>query len=138
MQHQQPAINKRHSNIIFLVALGAIILCLLWLYFPQVASAMRALEPTCTVGITGTAATFTIQAWTANEDCHKITGGEASFLGSPIQRGGVYLGEQDRNEPIICELDDQGRHIIVRDQGIFKIVGNGVCQGLYKQQGEQQ
>jgi hypothetical protein len=108
--------------LVCLVAAGA-------LYSGTVQRGLLAIEPNCTVGITGTAATMTIEGWAANQDCSTIVGGRSSFLGTfdPSQ---VYLYTTTPTNPVVCELDRQGRHLIVRDEGVFKIVGNALCQAL--------
>ncbi len=119
---------------IFLVIAVLIMAGLAGLYWPQINKAMHAIEPNCTIGVTGTAATVTVQAWTANNDCHQVINGETAFLSGPLPPKTVYEGTQDTTAPVVCELDMQGRHIIVRDRGLLKLVGNLICQELYKQQ----
>ena len=33
---------------------------------------------------------------------------------------------------MICEYEVQGKHFMVRDDGMFKVVGNLLCSGLAK------
>jgi hypothetical protein len=90
---------------------------------------LLAVQPSCTVGVTGTAATFTIEGWSANQDCQNIVSGKSSFLGTfPPTR--VYLYTGSPTNPEVCEVDVQGRHVIVRDEGVLKLVGNALCQAL--------
>lgn len=122
----------KHRRII--LASGALLLAALavWLYWPQAATALRGVEPACTVGLSGSAATITIQGWSATDDCNKIVSGQPSFLGGPAAPGNVYLVTGAATAPVLCELDKQGRHLIVRDQGFLTLVGTGECELLQK------
>src|SRR5260221_7784882 len=99
------------------------------LYTGTLQRALLAIEPTCTVGITGTAATLTIEGWTANQDCQTIVSGHPSFLGT-LDSSRVYLYTTGLTNPVVCELDRQGRHLIVRDEGVLKLVGSALCRAL--------
>ena len=105
-----------------------VVISLTWLFGPTIATGVT---PSCTIGLSGTAATITIQAWSANNDCNDIVNGRVSFLGDPVKPGGVYLLTSAPTGAILCETDKQGRHLVVRDQGL-NIIGSGECQLLTK------
>lgn len=110
-------------GLVVVLSLGVIV------YSGTFQRTLLAVEPSCTVGVTGTAATFTIEAWSANQDCQTIVSGRPSFLGTfpPAQ---VYLYTSAPTNPEVCEVDVQGRHVIVRDEGVLKLVGNALCQAM--------
>ncbi len=112
--------------------LGGILLS--WL---QANNFFLALEPRCTLGVSGTAATLTIEAWSAPDDCQHITNGDENFLGKSFTLPGTfYRVTQSPNEPVLCELDIQNRHLIVHDQGILTIVGYALCHQLSQRQNQ--
>lgn len=101
-------------------------------YSGTLGRALLAIQPSCTVGVTGTAATFTIEGWSTNQDCRNIVSGKPSFLGT-FPSGQVYLYTGTPTNPEVCEVDVQGRHVIVRDEGVLKLVGNALCQAMQQQ-----
>jgi hypothetical protein len=123
-----PAANRNRMLVAIILGVGLVLmLCLgIALYSGALQRTLLAIEPSCTVGVTGTAATFTIEGWTANQDCHSIVDGSQSFLGTfpPSQ---VFLYTGTPTNPEVCEFDTNGRHVIVRDEGLFKLVGNVLC-----------
>ncbi len=139
-----PAQPQRHfpkGPVIWVVsiALGMCLLGIILLYSGSLQRLFLAIEPSCTVGVTGTAATMTIQVWSANNDCNALVKNQLSFLGAPAaQSGGFYLYTETPTNPVICEVDDQGRHIIVRDEGALKLVGGALCSALEQQIQQQQ
>ncbi len=123
----------QRKRLLLLVAVGLVAVGLLTgLYWSQAATALRGVEPSCTIGVTGSAATITIQAWSAPGDCRDITDGRASFLGGPAAPGSFYAVTGTTPAPVLCELDKRGRHIIIRDQGFLTLVGSGECELLAK------
>lgn len=108
-----------------LILLLAGVLILIATRGPQ--GAVLVVEPSCVVGVTGTAASVEIKSWTAQQDCQDMINRASS--------GNLYLMTEQPQQPIVCEVDAQGRHYIVRDEGVFKLVGNGICQKLEQLQG---
>ena len=111
------------------VGLVIVLVLAVFLYSSTFGRALRAIQPSCTVGVTGTAATFTIEGWSANQDCQNIVSGKPSFLGT-FPPAHVYLYTSTPTNPEVCEVDVQGRHVIVRDEGVLKLVGNVLCQAM--------
>ncbi len=106
------------------------VLCLTaLLYSGTLGRALLAIQPRCTIGVTGTAATVTIEGWSANQDCQRIVSGQQSFLGT-FPATHVYLYTGTPTNPEVCEVNVQGRRVIVRDEGALKLNGNAVCQAL--------
>ena len=98
---------------------------------------LLSIEPTCTVGLTGSAATMTIIAWSANQDCDDLFAGKTTFLGQGTSDVAdlnklVYRYTGTPTSPVVCELDIKGRHIIVRDEGALKLVGTQLCENLQR------
>ncbi len=62
-----------------------------------------------------------------------VAGRPNFFGGSGSSSGGtVYQVTQTPTQPIVCELDYQGRHVIVREAGT--LLGTLVCKGLQEKQ----
>ncbi|HLZ55563.1 MAG TPA: hypothetical protein VKR06_01335 [Ktedonosporobacter sp.] len=116
-------------RVVILICLLLLVAGGFWLYWPQIQIGLRAVEPSCTVGLSGTAAQLTIQGWQAEADCEAILNGKASFLGDPNKPENVYAVSQPQGT-ILCELDMKGRHLMVRDQGAVTLMGSGLCQEL--------
>lgn len=115
--------------LLFCLMLGAFVL-----YGGSLSRILAAVEPSCTIGIAGSAATITIQGWSAAQDCNQILSGQPSFLDSSGKlAGGIYQYTETPTNPVVCELNDQGRHVIVRDEGMLMLVGNSLCQWLEQQ-----
>jgi ribosomal protein L32 len=79
--------------------------------------------PSCTVGVTGTAATVTYRGWPAENSC-------ASQL--PDKTLYQLQGDPPEN-PVICQYTSNGLTATVRDQGALKNVDNLICQSLQKE-----
>ena len=120
-----------------LVVVIVVALLVFVLYRNTVEQSVLAILPSCTIGYTGSAATITIQGLTANKDCDDAVAGRPGLFcsnpgGCPANRFYHYTGTP--TNPEVCETDYHGRHIIVRDEGVLKIVGNQFCQSLMSPQ----
>jgi len=111
--------------VIILGVTLAILVVVIPLYWSQISHLFLGLEPSCTIGVTGTNATLTIQAWDADSACQQLV--DRNNAQHP---GQYYIFTGETNAPVLCEVDMQGRHYTVRDQGIFDLVGNALCKGL--------
>lgn len=133
-QPAPPPPPQKPSRAPFYLAMGlvALILFLLIAYSGAFNSLIQAIEPSCTIGLTGTAATITIEAWSANQDCDAFFAGNPTFLGPAVENPtkNYYRYSGTPTEPVVCEGNDQGRHIIVRDEGALKLVGNSICSSM--------
>lgn len=103
-----------------LVAIG---ICGATLYQQQLSVFFRNLEPSCSIGIGTTA--VTVQAWSANDDCQKMLLGQDNFTGQNWLKLGASP-VSDTSGAIVCEMDMQGRHVIVRD-GSMSNNGAAIC-----------
>lgn len=107
------------------VAAGLIVLVLLigaW-YFTSSRSA-------CTVGVTGFAATVTVQGWGAAQKCNDILA-DPSVLGSESfsDPSMVYRLTQPPPPTVACEYKIGNHRYTVRDTGGM-IIGNILCSTL--------
>ena len=89
------------------------------------------------VGVTGTAAQVTIQAWSAPLDCQALTNPNTieTFLGKSSPNAAhvsTYPVTQGTSGAVMCEVDYKGRHLVVRDQGSFAFEGWAICDMLTK------
>jgi hypothetical protein len=98
---------------ILLVLVLAILLVLSSVYKQQFNSLLIGFEPSCSMREYG--ATITVQAWSANDDCQRMEYGQDNFSGviwHNISATNIADG------PVACEMDIDGRHVIVRGDGI--------------------
>ncbi len=83
----------------------------------------RHFGPSCTVGVTGTAAKLTFEGWGASGSCD-----------NQLHTAGAYRYNGPLpNEPVICQYTIHGIRATVRDEGVVKLVGNLLCADLTKQ-----
>lgn len=101
-----------------------------YLYWPQITTALISIEPSCTVGITGTAAVITFQGWQATQDCNTLVSDNQNPNAPQITLAKPYLLESPPDEPVVCQVNRNGLRITVRDEGILKLVGNALCQAI--------
>lgn len=126
-----PPIQRRSSKgfLIFLLILLVLVLfagVAFAVYAPSFDDLLVSLQPHCYVGVTGTAASITVRGWTANSDCDQIvTGSDTSLIHSHTLN--FYRLTEPPQQPVICEIDYSGRHLIIRDEGMLKLVGNSLC-----------
>src|SRR5947199_5220098 len=119
---QKPILARLTRKRVFVPACVGLVLfgAFVWFSFPQM---LRAIQPSCTIGLSGTAAQVTIIGWMAPFDCDAITKGEAASLFDESSNSGkkadAYLVTQGTSGAVICEVDLRGRHVIVRYQGSF-------------------
>ena len=81
--------------------------------------------PSCTVGVSGTAAKLTFEGWGASGSCDNQLASAGTYR---------YSGPTP-NEPVICQYTIHDTRATVRDEGVLKLVGNVVCADLAKQVG---
>lgn len=80
-----------------------------------------ALGPKCTIGVTGTAATLTVQGWQAADACNTF---------DPGQSLGLYRYAGSVTTPTICQFRMERLLFTVNDEGALKLVGNVLCAAL--------
>ena len=75
----------------------------------------------CTVGVTGTSASVTVDGAGANAQCSAIVSGAPSGVGYQYQAGA------QPGAAVICQDDIQGDVFTVRDQGAVTAAGRAMC-----------
>ena len=75
----------------------------------------------CTVGVSATDATLTIRGWGASDLCGRLVARSTR---------GYYRRDASATGNVLCEYDDDGKHYVVRDQGVMMLIGRGVCAEL--------
>lgn len=98
--------------LLVLVVLAGTIVAVRWNAIGQ------AIAPSCAIGVTGTAASVTVQGWGADSACH-------SMLGT-----GTYQLRSGPQGVIVCQYAIQGDLVTVRDEGLLKLVGAAICASL--------
>lgn len=112
---------SHQGTLSFALAVVLVILCA----GPLVSCALG--QSSCTVGVTGAAATMTIQGSDANSACDNEVAGHG--LCAKVYAS-CYQYSSTPDTPEVCEADYSGSHYIVRDEGAIKFLGNELCQLL--------
>ncbi|MBP6704826.1 MAG: hypothetical protein KBH14_09375 [Vicinamibacteria bacterium] len=88
----------------------------------------------CYVGVRGTEASVTVKATLPNDTCEAVIKNPTAYFGDIAEDGKkeLYAMSEPPLQPVICEYNVQGKHFMVRDDGMFKVVGNLLCSGLAK------
>lgn len=101
------------------IRVGAVLLGVA-LFVLNFESVGMAVGPSCTVGVTGTAASVTVRGWTAPAACDSLQRTSVSTYS--------YTGLV--NAPVVCQYVVQGNRYTVNDEGILKLVGSAICASL--------
>jgi hypothetical protein len=125
--------GRRGPALIVVLLVIILLLAGAYLYRDSLSNVVSSAQPSCSLGVTGTSATLTIRGWSASQDCDDILAGRSNFLGSSFPPTNIYKYTGSPTTPIVCEMDEQGRHLIVRDEGSLKLAGNELCFRLRKQ-----
>jgi hypothetical protein len=112
MQYQRQRLPWGGYAILLLLVL-AIFFVLSNVYKQQFNSLFSSFEPSCSMR--GYGATITVQAWSANDDCEAMIYGQDNFTGV-IWHNMTATTVVDGD--VACEMDMNGRHVIVRGNGI--------------------
>jgi len=81
-------------------------------------------QTNCSIGYYGTAASITYSGIAARQFCDEAVANDSTHY---------YLLTEDATGTILCEGDlANGPHYIVRDTGLFDIVGSELCHSLQK------
>ncbi len=92
---------------------------------------LESFQQSCTIGVTGTEASITVQGWMAGKTCNDILSGSSKLnVGTPEN---LYDLTQPATQPVICEYNISSQRLIVRDEGLVKLVGNEICDRLKNQ-----
>lgn len=81
-------------------------------------AAWPVIRPICTIGVTGTAASVTVTGLFAGRACQQLLATGPTAL---------YEMSQTPTQPVVCEQNVSNLRLVVRDEGILKIVGNALC-----------
>lgn len=108
---------------VLLVSMALVWCVAMWQVFGTVISPFPA---SCTVGVVGASANITVSGIGADLACRKIVERDRAQL--YLMAEGTPQGDE------ICEGDFDNTefplHYLVRDMGLFKIIGNGLCSTL--------
>jgi hypothetical protein len=88
----------------------------------------------CTVKIVGADASVTVSGPLAGQTCEKIMSNQF-FLDPSWASTQWFQPTETPREPQMCIYEISGQKFVVRDQGLFKILGNLLCEALRKQAG---
>lgn len=80
-----------------------------------------AIGPSCTIGVTGTAATLTVKGWQSQRLCDTFN------LGGNIA---LYRYSGQVMTPTVCQYRMEGLLFTVNDEGVLKVIGNLLCAAL--------
>jgi len=107
------------------LAVGAVIfLILASVVTPLDTPILGELRYSCAVGVVGTAASVTVRGILAGRQCR------AWLRDSHGQFGQFFELTHTPTQSVICEYSHAHLNYTVRDSGILKIVGNGICQSI--------
>ena len=81
-------------------------------------AALREVPVTCYVGVKGAAASITVTGVAAQPVCDQM---------GAQSEGTLYRRSTAPAEPVVCEVAAGPARLVVRDQGILKVVGNTLC-----------
>jgi len=127
--------KQRHTYNIILGVLTALVIIgvFSFLYRSQVTVLAERILPRCSVGVRGTSASITFIGIGAEPACQQFIYDLNHFCDNKtncITLAGYEMSSEP-TQPEVCEGDYQNNHVIVRDEGIFKIIGNGFCNKLF-------
>jgi hypothetical protein len=66
----------------------------------------------------------TVKGILAGDQCRDLVDVSWAGIGAP------YIVGHTTEGPVICRLSDGRRRITVRDDGIFMLIGNALCEAL--------
>jgi hypothetical protein len=128
--------KQRRTTGIMLGVLAALLIvgaALYFLYRPQVVQLVEHILPRCYVGIQGTAASITFIGINAEKECqqwvqysHHACENEPNC--TPLF---IYELSSEPTQPVLCEGDYQNNHVIVRDEGLFDLIGSWLCSRFF-------
>ena len=102
------------------------ILILLSLCAFLVGGCVGALRSECYIGVKGQDASITVKGMLAGQSCVEFVSNQ-KWNALQLE---FYELEKAPSEPILCEYDISGAHVIVRDKGIIPAVGIVLCKTI--------
>jgi len=86
----------------------------------------------CYVGVRGTEASITVKGMFPAGTCEGLVATPEKYLGAIADDDArdLYAMSERPTQPVICEYTVDGKHMIVRDEGLLKVVGNVLCTSL--------
>jgi len=112
----QLAVTLGCLALVLVVICGGL-LVIIKLARPDALMQLPILSTTCTVGMVNTNATITFTGVGADKACDSVVSEDSR----------LYRSWTKRTEPIVCQGNYRGIGFVVRDQGVFKTVGNELC-----------
>lgn len=104
------------------IVLGVMLLCALTgAIVAHTTPLLSDLRTSCAVGIVGSSASVTVTGLLAGRTCRELLHGQSQK---------TYERSATPAEPVVCEYQYGRQRLIVRDEGILKLVGNAVCDQL--------
>ncbi len=127
--------KHRHTTGIILGVLVAVLIVgvFSFLYRSQAVVLVDHIVPRCSVGIRGTSTSITFIGVGAEPACQQLIYDLYHYCDNK-ENCVTLAGYEMSSEPIqpeVCEGDYRGNHVIVRDEGILKIIGNGFCNKFF-------
>lgn len=95
-----------------------------------VAGCFGPLRTECYVGVKGKAASITIRGPLAGQTCSDIVANQEWDILKGILQIEFQELKSRPSEPIICEYDISGYHVIVRDRGLIPVIGIYLCESI--------
>jgi hypothetical protein len=86
----------------------------------------------CYVGVRGTEASITVKALFPDATCDALIKNPVKYIGDIAEENRRELCSMSERptQPVMCEYTIDGKHFLVRDDGMFKVVGNILCASL--------
>ncbi|SRR6266487_1041461 len=127
--------KQRHTTGILLGVLAALLIVgvLSFLYRPQVARLVEHILPRCSVGFRYASTSITVIGINAETMCQKLIQGfnHACDNKQNCRHFTLYEMSSEPTQPEICEGDYQNNHLIIRDEGLFNLIGSWLCSRFF-------
>jgi len=75
----------------------------------------------CVVGVDGADATVTVKGFRSSSMCSALV---------ESKRHGFYERKSTPEGRVLCEVQNKGRRYVVRDRGIFMLIGRNLCSSI--------
>jgi hypothetical protein len=127
--------KQRHTTGIILGVLAALLIAgvFTFLYRSQVSNLTERIVPRCFIGFQGTSASITVIGINAETFCQRFI--QKSNHICDNRQNCTYLATYEMSseptQPEVCEGYYENNHLIIRDEGIFKLIGGFFCSRLF-------
>lgn len=75
----------------------------------------------CVVGVYGADASVSVSGWGAPQACRAMVAERPQAL---------YIRETPPTADVLCEFDRNHQHLVVRDRGVFMLLGRSFCAAI--------